>query len=303
MKRLGMAAAAVAFAFATYVAIAATATPVYPRGTTPTTGEVLVAITAGVTPTGRIRLMDAGVTLSPGQTARFLIKTQSVAGGVILPRLPRGVGVFRVDLVQEAAPTCMRTDLCDGGEVDEGDPVLEVEGECACSTGSNCTWGGSSAPTGMTLEPGTFSGSGCRSKVCGVVFVGDPLFDDKWPAVCPRPGGGGIATTAPTVTQALTPDAGADAGADAGSSSDAGSDAGVDAGTDAGTDAGVDAGTDAGTGVGCFCVAKALGLPLLCTVLGSQQPLGQVLAPLTTPLGIGCVSIPCNTVILPAACR
>lgn len=51
---------------------------------------------------------------------------------------------------------------------------------CACSTGSNCTVGGSAAPLGRTLDPGTFSGAGCKAKPC-VERAGT----SSWVAGCP----------------------------------------------------------------------------------------------------------------------
>ncbi len=54
---------------------------------------------------------------------------------------------------------------------------------CACSTGSNCTVGGSAAPTHQTLRPGTWTGAGCHVKPCFGRFEGGPDF--TWPSDCP----------------------------------------------------------------------------------------------------------------------
>lgn len=54
---------------------------------------------------------------------------------------------------------------------------------CACSTGSNCTVGGSAAPTHQTLAPGTWTGGGCQVKPCFGRFEGGPDF--TWPSDCP----------------------------------------------------------------------------------------------------------------------
>jgi hypothetical protein len=60
--------------------------------------------------------------------------------------------------------------------------------KCGCSTGANCTWtppivgglGASvAAPKGITLPPGTFTGTGCRRKVC-VELAGS----NSMPAAC-----------------------------------------------------------------------------------------------------------------------
>lgn len=62
--------------------------------------------------------------------------------------------------------------------------------KCACSSGDTCTWqqplpdGGSlsrTAPPGVTLEAGTWTGAGCVSKPC-VEWAGT----SSWPAACPQ---------------------------------------------------------------------------------------------------------------------
>lgn len=56
---------------------------------------------------------------------------------------------------------------------------------CACSTGANCTVGGAAAPVGRTLDPGTFTGTGCAPKPCVTRFDGFGV-DGSWPASCPK---------------------------------------------------------------------------------------------------------------------
>lgn len=56
---------------------------------------------------------------------------------------------------------------------------------CACRVDATCLVGGSPAPIGRTLDPGTFSGAGCRKKPCFARFDGLGI-DNSWPTECPR---------------------------------------------------------------------------------------------------------------------
>lgn len=78
------------------------------------------------------------------------------------------------------ASSCTDATICG-----DGTPAMrEVSGECACSSGADCYVGGEAAPTGQTLQAGTWSGAGCVPKVCRVLN-GDQGQD--WPGECPLP--------------------------------------------------------------------------------------------------------------------
>jgi hypothetical protein len=72
--------------------------------------------------------------------------------------------------------------LCQVLVVRDDDPPLQSTTilPCACSTGANCTVGGQPAKRGVTLNPGTFTGTGCFKKICSVL-----MGYDSWPSVCP----------------------------------------------------------------------------------------------------------------------
>lgn len=98
--------------------------------------------------------------------------------GLVLPSLPGNAEYFRPDLCRRALPT-----IAEGTE-------LDVQDECACSSGAGCTVpnpdGGAlpiPAPPRETLGPGyrfaTFAGAGCIRKPCGEI-----IGQSSWPAAC-----------------------------------------------------------------------------------------------------------------------
>ena len=89
-----------------------------------------------------------------------------------------------VDEVEDRAAPAFPS--CEVAAIRSDDPAYPAK--CACSTGSNCNWtppiiGGlgpsEAAPKNLTLPPGTFSGAGCKKKIC-VELAGS----NSMPAAC-----------------------------------------------------------------------------------------------------------------------
>lgn len=74
---------------------------------------------------------------------------------------------------------------CEIAIVRRDDALYSSVVKCACRVNSTCLVGGSAAPQGRTLSPGTWSGAGCQPKSCFARFDGIGV-DGTWPANCPH---------------------------------------------------------------------------------------------------------------------
>lgn len=168
------------------------------------------------------RIADAGygMSVTPGNPYKQLRGRAWVCsrpdGGsvtVIPPKLARLAEYFRPDLTSTVDATCADPTFCpasgdDGTDdgTDNPDPVTEQPLPCACSNGVVLADGGATcryastggydagnAPTGLTLQPGTFQGPGCKNKSCAELWQTQTLSDggvqrlDSFPPACPVP--------------------------------------------------------------------------------------------------------------------
>lgn len=98
-------------------------------------------------------------------------------GGVVYPNLAFG------DLLDPHA-SCIETDNS-ALKLDAGEFRLLATFRCACTQGSQCLLlDGGAAVRGVTLSPGSFSGSGCIPKSCGPELAGEQ--GSTWPDECPE---------------------------------------------------------------------------------------------------------------------
>jgi hypothetical protein len=167
----------------------------------------VVQFTAFIPPAVQQAMADRGLPITPTAIPFKELRAKAWAcnwadGGsdFYVPRFVRQAEYFRHDLTQTVAGSCAGQGLCDGGaggwaRLDDGgmDPFDDVPFRCACAMDNTCLVGGQPATQGVTLAPGTFSGTGCRRKACGTLWLdrslpdGGVSHDPSWPPVCPAP--------------------------------------------------------------------------------------------------------------------
>ena len=112
---------------------------------------------------------------SPGAYATVDLCWPRIDAGAAEPDLPGGM---------VALETTQAETTYDGGPMFYA-ALASSAGPCACSSGSGCSalgddGGWAPAPTGLTLQPGAFTGAGCLLKTC-VELSGIP----SMPPGCP----------------------------------------------------------------------------------------------------------------------
>lgn len=161
-----------------------------------TCSRKVVQYTAFIPHALQLRLQDAGFPIvpTPGQPYKRLKGRAWVcptdAGTVVYPpKLAKRAEYFRPDLTSDVDSNCSDGVLCDqsndgDNNQDDADPLVETPFECACAKNATClSPDGGAAPLSVTLQPGQWSGAGCKPKPCGSLWIGSG--DSSWPAVCP----------------------------------------------------------------------------------------------------------------------